>query len=103
MYTASYSMDKIILNILYILALKLPLCRVKSGFAANHGIVTESPLRKALPLRPTSSLKSSIKTPSTEAVSTRPNTKTPIKAEDGLSLQSALGLNRVRPRQEAIR
>ena len=73
---------------LYIVALKLPLCRIKSDFADKHGITTKAPA----PIRATRPKLSSTQLLRQKSV-TRPvssNDQNSIKADDGTSLLSIL-------------
>jgi len=70
------------------IALKLPLCRIKSDFADKHGITTKAPA----PIRPTRPKLSSTQLLRQKSV-TRPvssNDQNSIKADDGTSLLSIL-------------
>jgi len=67
------------------LALKLPLCRIKSDFADKHGITTKAPIRASRPKLSSSLLR--------QKSVTRPissNDENSIKADDGTSLLSIL-------------
>ena len=70
---------------LYIIALKLPLCRIKSDFADKHGITTKAPIRASRPKLSSPLLR--------QKSVTRPvssNDENSIKADDGTSLLSIL-------------